>query len=95
MNDHASRGLQVTADLSRSSQHTHSGGASLLVERLGLVVEGRALLEGAEALDVQRLAGGVAGGDPWALLALGGALLGDDLVLPLLFLVRSPLARPL
>merc|ERR1719352_929950 len=52
---------------------------SLLVEGLGLVVEGRALLDGAEALDVEGLAGGGDGGDPWALLALGSGLLGDDL----------------
>ena len=57
----------------------HSLRASLLVELLGLVVEGRALLDGAEALDVERLARGADGQDPWAPLALGGGLLGDNL----------------
>merc|ERR1719352_1528166 len=52
---------------------------SLLVEGLDLVVEGRALLDGAEALDAERLPGGVAGGDPRGLLALQRHLLAHDL----------------
>ena len=51
----------------------------LLVERLGLVVEGRALLDRAEALDVQCLPCCGDCGDPGALLALGRQLLGDNL----------------
>ena len=51
----------------------------LLVELLCLLVEGGALLDDGEALDVQCLPGCAACCDPWGLLSLGGFLLGYNL----------------
>ena len=47
-------------------------------ELLRLLVEGRALLDGREALTVQYVPCCHNGGNPWALGASGGRLLGND-----------------
>ena len=59
-----------------------------LVSLLGLSVEGRALFDQAEALDVECQACGIDGGDPRALLAVRGTPLGDELASLVLSLRR-------
>ena len=79
--DHASRGLR---SLSMPFLRTHL----LLVELLGLLVEGGALLDDGESLDVECLPCCLDGGDPWALL------LQHDLALLVLHEVTLGKATP-
>merc|ERR1719503_96205 len=51
---------------------------SLGVQLLGLLVEGSALLDGAEALDLESRAGKLHCCDPWALLGPEAGLLAHD-----------------
>merc|ERR1719321_420091 len=58
--------------------HVKICSSSLAVQLLGLLVEGRALLDGTEALDLQSRAGLLHGCEPWAGLGTLAHLLAHD-----------------